>query len=249
MDLSESFHIWRRQGFLTSTLLFLALSGITAALIGLPRTYQSESSVILLASRSVAKLNGGNPYLSFSPSLTLTADALSRALMEPGVSRGVVAKNSSYTVALAPYTTTTTGSVLLVTVSGSTPAAVKRTLSGVTREISVKLGQLQGKVTRRNRIRVATLSATPEPVLSVSATARSLVAIAVPALLLALGIPVFVDGRSARRPIRRMDVPAGGAPDPADRLALDDRALAGQVGMPGPRSAASGSGQSGRVPT
>src|SRR5216684_3346542 len=156
MYLSESFRIWRKRRYLTAALLVLALAGSGAALSTLPRTYQANSSVILLASRTAASPYGGNPYLSFSPSLTLAADAVSRELMGPGTVLSLAARgfSASYTVALAPYTTTTTGSVLLVTVSGSDKTNVERTLSAVTRGISVKLAQLQGKVTRR-RLRQA----------------------------------------------------------------------------------------------
>src|SRR6266851_4200547 len=120
MYLSESFRIWRKRRYLTAALLVLALAGSGAALSTLPRTYQANSSVILLASRAAASPYGGNPYLSFSPSLTLAADAVSRELMGPGTVLSLAARgfSASYTVALAPYTTTTTGSVLLVTVAG-----------------------------------------------------------------------------------------------------------------------------------
>ena len=83
MYLSESFRIWRKRRYLTAALLVLALAGSGAALSTLPRTYQANSSVILLASRTAASPYGGNPYLSFSPSLTLAADAVSRELMGP----------------------------------------------------------------------------------------------------------------------------------------------------------------------
>jgi len=222
MDLSETFRIWRRRRLLTVLLLILALVGGVAALIGLPRAYQSDSSVILLPSRSAARQNGGNPYLSFTPSLTLTAEALSQELMGPGVTQDLIARGfpSPYTVALAPDTTTTTGSVLLVTVTGSNKNLVEGTLTAVTGEIGTKLLQLQGKVTAPNRIRALTLSSSPYATLNVSQTARPLVTIAVLELLLALGIPVLVDARVTRRRLRRRAraVLLEGGTEPASRL-------------------------------
>jgi hypothetical protein len=231
MYLSESFRIWRKRRYLTAALLALALAGSGAALRTLPRTYQSSSSVILLASRTAASPYGGNPYLSFSPSLTLAADAVSRELMGPGTILSLAARgfSASYTVALAPYTTSTTGSVLLVTVSGSDKTTVERTLSAVTRDVSVKLAQLQGKVTRYNRIRAATLSFSPQATLSVSQTARSLVPVIGLGLLLALGIPIIVDGQITRRRLRKAAKPQEAAaperaPDPGGHVLGGQRA-------------------------
>jgi hypothetical protein len=217
VDFSESRHIWRKRWKLTLILIVLASAGTGAAAITLPRSYQSDSSVVLLASRSAARLNGGNPYLSFSPSLTLTADALSQELMAPGTVRDLVKMGytDAYTVTLAPYTTTTTGSVLNVTVSGGNRAAIEHTLSAVTGQISVALSRLQIGVKPKSRIRAATLSFAPQPALSISQTARPLIAVVALGLLLALGLPIIVDGRIARRPAKRR--PAKTAPRPSER--------------------------------
>ena len=119
--------------------------------------------MVLLASRSAAKVNGGNPYLSFSPSLTLTADVLSTEMAAPGAIADLAAKGvrDAYTVALAPNTTTTTGSVLLVTVTGNNRDAVERALGAVTGEVGSVLSRQQAGVPRRNRITAETISFSP----------------------------------------------------------------------------------------
>jgi hypothetical protein len=208
------FSIWRRRWLLTISLIILTLVATVAAQAEL-RTYQSSSQVILLASRSAAKLNGSNPYLSFSPSLTLTADALSRELMAPGTIQDLAAGGSldPYTVALAPYTTNTTGSVLLITVTGGGKAGVESKLHAVTQEISVGLQQLQHGVSASAQVRAAILSYTPQATLNVSTLARSVAPVTVLGLLLALGIPVIVDGRLATRRVQRH-----GAVLPGERL-------------------------------
>jgi hypothetical protein len=230
MDLGESANIWRRRWILTTVMLILALAGVVATLTGLPRIYQSHASVILLASRSSAKLNGGNPYLSFSPSLTLTGDAVSRELMAPGTARALAAGGftGTYTVALAPDTTSTTGSVLLVTASDSSNAGAQRILQAVTSEISVKLAQLQGNILPRNRIRLATLFAAPQATLSVSQMARPVIAVTALGLLAALGIPIAVDGLMARRRMRYYDEIPEVATDREDEPSSDDRTVTGQ---------------------
>jgi hypothetical protein len=210
MYLSEMLHIWRRRLILTAVLIIAASIGTTAALMKLPRTYQSTASVVLLASRSAARQTGGNPFLNFSPSLTLTADVLSRELMAPGIALGLAASGfpAAYTVALAPNTTSTTGSVLLITVTGSDSNAVESTLRAVTAEISTELSTLQRNVARHNRIRTATISLAPQATLSVSHTARAAVLVVLPGLLAALGIPILVDRRAIRRARGRAVQPA-----------------------------------------
>ena len=120
--------------------------------------------MVLLASRSASRLNGGNPYLSFGPSLTLAADVLSTALMAPDTAQRASPSGASaavYTVALATDTTTTTGSVLVVTVTGNNRTAVERTLVGVNAEVGAKLAQLQNKVKPYDRIRAARTPSRP----------------------------------------------------------------------------------------
>jgi hypothetical protein len=238
MDLRESLHIWRRRWILTITLLLLASVAVAAAARSL-RTYQAESQVVLLASKSASQLNGGNPYLSFSGSLTLTADALSRAVTAPTVTQDLAARGyvSSYTVALATYTTTTTGSVLIVTVTGRHKLGVEGTLGAVTSEVSNELANLQRGIPARNQVHAATLSYSPQAALSLGQTAHSVLPLMALALLVAFGLPVIVDGWAMRLRMRRQraalaeegapyrDDPASGV---ADRLAYirsggDDR--------------------------
>jgi hypothetical protein len=205
MDLRQAVRIWRKRWILTSVLLILAMAGGVAAMAKTPRYYQSDSSVVLLASRSASRQNGGNPFLSFGPSLTLTADAVSRELMAPVTVRQLAAQgfSASYTVALPTYTTSTTGSILLVTVAGSHPVAVQRTLVAVTAQIGIQLAQLQHGVAAASQVHAETLSFTPQAKLSISQTARPLIVVGALLLVICLGTPIVVDGLVTRR--RRRD--------------------------------------------
>jgi hypothetical protein len=204
MDLRRAVRIWRTRWILTSVLLILAMAGATGAAAKMPRYYQSASSVVLLASPAASSQNDGNPFLSFSPSLTLTADAVSREVMAPGTVRQLAARGFSapYTVALPAYTTSTTGSVLLTTVTGTHAAAVQRTLQAVTAQISTQLAQLQHGIPARSRVRAETLSVTPQATLSISETARPLVIVGALLLVICLGAPIVVDGLITRRRVR-----------------------------------------------
>jgi hypothetical protein len=185
-------------------LLILALVGAAGAGAETPRYYQSTSSVVLLASPAASTPNGGNPFLSFSPSLTLTADAVSRELMSPGTVAQLAARGftAPYTVVLPSYTTSTTGSVLLVTVTGSDAGGVQRTLEAVTARIGTQLAQLQQGVPAHGQVHADTLSFTPQAALSISQTARPLVVVGVLLLVLSLGTPIVVDGLVTRRRLR-----------------------------------------------
>jgi hypothetical protein len=204
MDLRQAVRIWRTRWILTSVLIILAMVGAAKAAAKMPRYYQSASSVVLLASHAAATQNGGNPFLSFGPSLTLTADAVSRELMAPETVRQLAAQGftASYTVALPSYTTSTTGSVLLVTVAGRNAAGVERTLQAVTAQIGTQLAHLQNGVPARSQIRADTLSFTPKATLSVSQTVRPLVAVGALLLVICLGTPIVADGLVTRRRLR-----------------------------------------------
>jgi hypothetical protein len=204
MELRQAVRIWRARWILTSVLIILTMVGAAEAAAKMPRYYQSASSVVLLASRVAAKQTGGNPFLSFGPSLTLTADAVSRELMAPETVRRLAAQGltASYTVALPSYTTSTTGSILLVTVAGRNATGVQRTLQAVTAQIGATLTQLQKGVPARSQIRADTLSFTPQATLSISQTARPLVAVGALLLVTCLGIPILVDGLVTRRRLR-----------------------------------------------
>jgi hypothetical protein len=204
MELRQAARIWRARWILSSVLIILTMVGAAEAAAKMPRYYQSASSVVLLASHAAAKQNGGNPFLSFGPSLTLTADAVSRELMAPETARRLAAQGftASYTVALPSYTTSTTGSVLVVTVAGRNAAGVQRTLQAVTAQVGAQLTHLQKGVPARGQIRAVTLSFTPHATLSISQTARPRVAVGALLLVTCFGIPIVVDGLVTRRRLR-----------------------------------------------
>jgi hypothetical protein len=227
MNLRQAVRIWRAWWILTSVLLILAMVGAAGAVAKMPRYYQSASSVVLLASRSASMQNDGNPFLSFSPSLYLTADAVSRELMAPGTVGQLAAHGftASYTVALPSYTTSTTGSVLLVTVTGSDAAGVQRTNQAVTAEIGAELAQLQRGVPARGQVRAVTLSSTPQAALSISQTARPLVVVGALLLVICLGTPIVVDGLVARRRLRNRPALPDYPALPQDWALVDDPAF------------------------
>jgi hypothetical protein len=223
MGVDEVMRIWRRRPALTAGLGLLALLGCAAVLVWFPATYQSQASVVLLASKSVSKLTGDNPYLSFTPSLSLTADVVSRALTGPAVDQRLASEGFTdpYTVAAPSYTTTTTGSVLVITVTGHDPVAVQGTLRAVMAQARIVLRQIQSGLRPRNRITVAALAFSPQATPESSAVARPLVVALVVGLLIALGLPVIVDGWLRRRAIRDSSAGQDADDERIDQLAGD----------------------------
>jgi hypothetical protein len=214
-------HTGRRRWLVTSALLLLTFVCVALALFELPPTYQSQSSVVLLASRAASRPYGDNPYLSFSPSLTLTADVVSREMMSPGTAGQLAAQGfpDSYSVELATYTTATTGSVLQIMVDGTDKAAVELTLHGVTDEVKTILAKLQSSSPSADRIQALTLSMSSQPALSLSQMARLLAVLIGVGLVASFGLPWLVEAQIVGRRLQRSDGAAAMVPQPAEPAA------------------------------
>jgi hypothetical protein len=204
--------IWRRRWLLTSFMLLLALLSIAAAVVKLPRIYQTQAVIVLLASPKVAdQIGSGNPYLSFNDSLSTTAAAVSNAVEDPAVVSSLKSRgfNQPYTVtsestlAQASSGDTLPGPFIAVAVTGAKKAVVESTLTGVVDQVSTILQRMQAGIPKKSRISAISLSVNQTPSLSISKTARLLAVIAVSVLFLALGIPVAVDALRVRSRSRR----------------------------------------------
>jgi hypothetical protein len=228
MDLMESLRTLRRRWILTSALLLLTFAATAAAFVKLPWTYQSQAMTVLLASRSAAKLSGGNPYLAFDQSLTYTADIVRREVMDPRTALALSAQGYS-SVYLVTTATDTSGPVLLVTVTGSNKNAVENTLHGVTNELNTKLTGLQVGVTPYNQITSQIVFMTPKATRMLSKKARPLVVVLAVGLALTFAIPQIVDARATRGQSRRE---GGEAYRPRRTGYSRDRAGNGRRGAP-----------------
>jgi|GEM_PF-2755949 capsular polysaccharide biosynthesis protein len=227
MEQISSIHMGLARWILTGALLLASLIGAVAALIVLPPTYQSDSSIVLLASPVASQPYGDNPYLSFTPSLTLTADVVSSELMSTSTVSHLAAQGfrDSYTVEPPSDTADTTGSVLLVTVTGSTKASAEVTLQGVTSEINKVLASLQYGIRRVGQIRAVTISVSP-PSRSFSSEARLLTVLIGGGVVVSFGIPWIVATRITDRRLRRTALPVVTAPRPAGPASGEHRPAA-----------------------
>jgi hypothetical protein len=213
MEPENAIAIWRGRWILTGGLLLLTLVGVGVAMVFLPRTYQASASVLLLNSRSGSAATGGNPYLNFNASLALTADAVSRQVMDPQTASSLASHGflGSYTVAMPTYSTPTAGSVLLITVTSGGAGGVQHTLNGVIGAIRTSLATLQSGVSPADRIHLTVLAPAPGPSVDTAHTVRSVAIVAGFGLLIALGVPWMLDAQVRRHLAadRADDYPAG----------------------------------------
>lgn len=212
-----AFRVWKKHWLLTAFLLILALTGGGYASMKIPRTYQAQSTVVLLASLNSSKVSGGgNPYLNFSDSVATTANVIVAEMMNSQISAALKEQGFSqtYNVVSQSIQTQQPSPLLTVTATGTDGPAVEGTLRGATDEIGIVLNGLQRKMSRNNRITAMTVSFTPQATLNISSTARRLIAILGPAIVLALCIPLAADAAATRRRKRRKSKPASSAKAP-----------------------------------
>jgi hypothetical protein len=156
-------------------------------------------------SKHISLPAGGNPYLSFGDSDTLTADLLRRELTAPAAVTRLAAAgySSSY---LVVDDTATAGPVLDITVTGNSKAMVEHTLLGVTAAASTTLAGMQASLSPSEQITSIVVSIAPEAKLSVGKKARTLIVVLAVGLVLAIVLPQAFDAAASRRRARRFGI-------------------------------------------
>ncbi|MGE7432959.1 MULTISPECIES: YveK family protein [Kitasatospora] len=123
----EVLRVIRKRWYVTLPIVLITVALSAVANSVLPTTYQSQCSISLLNSPDVAAEapNNGNPFLSFSQALTVTADFLGRRLSSDESAKDLKARGltGEYGVKLADNAM---GPFLTLTVTGSDPAQVKK---------------------------------------------------------------------------------------------------------------------------
>ena len=129
LDMREVLRLIRKRWYVTLPIVLVTICLSAVANAVLPTTYQSESSISLLNSPDVAALppNNGNPFLSFSQALTVTADFLGRRLASDESAKALAARGltGTYGVKLADNAM---GPFLTLTVTGNDPAQVRKSI-------------------------------------------------------------------------------------------------------------------------
>lgn len=215
MDLLDWIGILLRRWLLTVPLLLLALGGVAAAFVVTPWTYEARATVVFLASPFQAREAGGNPWLIFDSSLTITAEVVGREMMDERTVAGLRDRGltAAYEIGVAQDST---GPVLAVDVSGDSPSVTKRTLDALVAAIPQRLAQLQAKegVSQRAQIRANVVTASPNATLARTGKLRTLVMVLFVGMALTVAVPLFAEVLSERRKRGRAPATSGAAPPP-----------------------------------
>lgn len=195
--------------------------GFLAGLAWLPRSYQSQGSVTLLALRPVAGQSQGRTRSGPGMSPVRAARVIRKVISAPGTASSLAAQGYSEPYAVTVSTTGTVSPALTITVTGHDRTLVQDTLVAVLARMSADLARLQARVPGPGRLEAVPLSVTAQADLAIGQTARPYLIVGVLGLVLVLGVPVAVDGVAARR--RRASEPVRGQ---ADGLAPDMTGLA-----------------------
>lgn len=131
MNLWESLRILRRRWPIVATLAVLTVGAIAFTLRGVPPTYESRTTLLLVMP---AKGDGTsaaiNPYLNFGSTLVVTGKVLSEAMTQEGVAQTLknAGAQAAYAVEPDPFGQSPT---LTVVSSDPDPKAVTTTLQKV----------------------------------------------------------------------------------------------------------------------
>jgi hypothetical protein len=200
VDLLDSINILLKRWWLTLPLFALTLIGVASAAVVLPWSYEAKADMVFLASSYQAKQAGGNPWLVFDGSLTVTAEVVGRELMDDQTMAAIRNQGltSTYLIGVAPNSA---GPVLDVDVKGNDSADTAATLNALMKLIPQKLDQIQAEhgVAAPARIRLNVVSASPHPDLKSTSKVRTLAVLAFGGLVATVAVPLFVESISARR--------------------------------------------------
>jgi capsular polysaccharide biosynthesis protein len=206
MDLLDSLRALSRRWVITLPLLLLTLGSVVAAYMVLPATYQSTASVVLLSSEIGSKEAGGNPYLAFDSSLSVTADVVARRMMDEGTVKEFQAQGfkSEYKIAISPESDRP---ILEVEVSGHNRSDTQRTLDAVVARIRPTLESIQSKTAFNARIRLSGVSKMTTPEETISDKLRLLIMLLASGIIVTVAVPLFVDSSISRRRAARRPAP------------------------------------------
>ncbi|WP_067452494.1 hypothetical protein [Actinomadura macra] len=234
MDLLDWVGTLLRRWWLTVPLLLVALVGSGAIALVTPYKYEAKATAVLLASPVQAKEAGGNPWLVFDSSLTVTAEVVGREMMDEQTAAALRAKGltATYMVGVAPDST---GPVLAIEVTGTDAAGTKATLDALLATVPLRLAKLQAQeaVTPRAQIKMNVISASPKAALVATDKIRLVVMTLFLGLAVTVAVPLFAEVLSERRR-RGRDAPKS-PPDPQEANGAQ-RPRVPEPQAPGPRT-------------
>ncbi|MCT9931972.1 hypothetical protein N5079_17360 [Planotetraspora sp. A-T 1434] len=203
MDLMEAVFVLARRWTITVPLLLLTIGAVTAAYFVLPWTYESSGTIVFLTSKQIADKNtGGNPYLSFDGSLSITAELVGRAVNDELTAQKLAEQGltGEYETQIPPDSR---APLLKVTVTDSDPRIAQATMEAIIKRIPSTLNDLQKTNTSISQVRQSVLTKSTAPDRKATSKIRSLVGILAVGMLLTAGVPLVTESvKNPRRPIQ-----------------------------------------------
>ena len=203
-----------RRRWVLALVLLLPTLFATAALALKPGPYQAESQVAVLPSKQASKPFGGNPYLTFTNSVNITADLVRREVTTQQTAQRLAAQGfaSSYQIVDDPDPS---APVLDITATGNNAGSVIQTLRAVTSTVRTTLGAIQSSIKQPAQMTSVVLSIDPQASAAFSHKVRRVLTALGLGLVVTIALPLLVDAIQARR--NEDDLPQRGS----GRLALD----------------------------
>ena len=198
----------------------LCLGGYRVA----PVSYQTDTSVLMLPPK-VAVGPNGNPYL-FLGGLGQALDVLSRKLQSDNVSKPILDANPGASFS-AKADASTSGPILLITVTAKAQAAAMETMRDLMTQLPVQLDQLQTdlNVPEPSRISLMTLASDTSPKLVDKSRMQIVIGVAAVgaagSLLLSGLLDSMLITRRTRRLLAAANVDVYGRPEEPGDATLD----------------------------
>ncbi|MFG1879466.1 hypothetical protein ACGFIV_31990 [Sphaerisporangium sp. NPDC049003] len=245
MDLLDSLRALLRRWPVTLALLAVTIAATVGALIAIPWQYESKATVVFLSSRKGSQPVGGNPWLAFDASLTITAEVISRGMSDERTLQKLKdeGKTADFTVGLAQDSR---GPLLDITATGADPKVAQATMETLATLSQERLTEMQQKssILPDATIRAELVTSSDKAELTPEKKIRLLVIIFAGGMLLTIGVPLFLESVAQKRrrssqpdvvtaragqppvgpPQQRVQRSAGGAPQrPANGVAPRSR--------------------------
>ncbi|WP_214409869.1 hypothetical protein [Sphaerisporangium fuscum] len=200
MDLLDSLRALLRRWPVTLTLLVVTLAATVGALVAIPWQYESTATVVFLSSRKGSQPVGGNPWLAFDGSLTITAEVISRGMSDERTLQRLKEEGDTadYTVGLAQDSR---GPLLDITATGPDPKVAQRTMETLAALSQERLTEMQKKsaILPDATIRAELVTSTDEAQLTPQKKIRLLVIVFAGGMLLTVGVPLFLESLAQKR--------------------------------------------------
>ncbi|WP_424528694.1 hypothetical protein ACOZ38_03060 [Sphaerisporangium viridialbum] len=200
MDLLDSLRALLRRWPVTLALLAVTIAATVGALIAIPWQYESKATVVFLSSRKGSQPVGGNPWLAFDGSLTITAEVISRGMSDERTLQKLKdeGKTADFTVGLAQDSR---GPLLDITATGADPKVAQATMETLATLSQERLTEMQQKssILPDATIRAELVTSSDKAELTPEKKIRMLVIIFAGGMLLTIGVPLFLESMAQKR--------------------------------------------------